>query len=67
MTRYSLLARRGDPMVWDFGSAAAHHRLYAPWLKPENCRAGLNGLRGAIPPEQQPVQADRERDRDAAA
>lgn len=50
MTRYSLLARGGEPMVWDFGSAAAHHRLYAPWLKPENCRAGLNGLRGAIPP-----------------
>ena len=51
MTRYSLLAREGDPMVWDFGSAAAHHRLHAPWLKPENCRAGLNGLRGAIPPD----------------
>ncbi len=51
MTRYSLLARDGEPMIWDFGSAAAHHRLYAPWLKPENCRAGLNGLRGAIPPD----------------
>ncbi len=51
MTRFSLLTRDGDPMVWDFGSAAAHHRLYAPWLKPENCRAGLNGLRGAIPPD----------------
>jgi Xaa-Pro aminopeptidase len=51
MTRYSLLAREGDAMVWDFGSAAAHHRLHAPWLKPENCRAGLNGLRGAIPPD----------------
>jgi Xaa-Pro dipeptidase len=51
MTRFSLLARDGEPMVWDFGSAAAHHRLYAPWLKPENCRAGLNGLRGAIPPD----------------
>ncbi len=53
MTRYSLLARSGEPMVWDFGSAAAHHRLHAPWLKPENCRAGLNGLRGAIPPDNQ--------------
>jgi Xaa-Pro dipeptidase len=51
MTRYSLLARDGDPMVWDFGSAAAHHRLHAPWLKPENCRAGLNGLRGSISPD----------------
>lgn len=52
MTRISLLTREGgDPMVWDFGSAAAHHRLYCPWLEPENIRAGLNGLRGAIPPD----------------
>ena len=51
MTRFSLLARGGEPMVWDFGSAAKHHRLYSPWLKPENSRAGLNGLRGAIPPD----------------
>lgn len=51
MTRYSLLARGAEPMVWDFGSAAAHHRLHAPWLSPDNCRAGLNGLRGAIPPD----------------
>ena len=51
MTRYSLFARDGDPMVWDFGSAAKHHRLYSPWIKPENSRAGLNGLRGAIPPD----------------
>jgi Xaa-Pro aminopeptidase len=49
--RFSLLARNGRPMVWDFGSAAAHHRLHCPWLEPEDCRAGLNGLRGAIPPE----------------
>jgi len=32
MTRYCLLTRGGDPIVWDFGSAAKHHRLYAPWL-----------------------------------
>jgi len=51
MTRYALLARSGDPMVWDFGSAAKHHRLYCPWLKEENIRAGLLGLRGAIGPE----------------
>jgi len=52
MTRISLLTREGgEPMVWDFGSAAAHHRLYCPWLEPENIRAGLNGLRGAIPPD----------------
>jgi Xaa-Pro aminopeptidase len=36
--------------VWDFGSAAKHHRLYAPWLHHDHCRAGLLGLRGAIHP-----------------
>ena len=52
MTRYALLTRSGgEPMVWDFGSAAKHHRLYCPWLKEENIRAGLLGLRGAIGPE----------------
>ena len=51
MTRYALLARGGEPMLWDFGSAAKHHQLYSPWLAPENCRAGMLGLRGAIAPE----------------
>ncbi|GGO94761.1 M24 family metallopeptidase [Wenjunlia tyrosinilytica] len=51
MTRYALLARSGEPMVWDFGSAARHHQLYAPWLKPENSRAGMLGLRGAVAPD----------------
>jgi Xaa-Pro aminopeptidase len=50
-TRYCLLARDSEPILWDFGSAARHHRLYAPWLEPANSRAGLNGMRGAIPPE----------------
>jgi Xaa-Pro aminopeptidase len=50
MTRYALLTRGGEPMLWDFGSAARHHRLYSPWLAPENCRAGMLGLRGAISP-----------------
>ncbi|WP_283135720.1 M24 family metallopeptidase [Rhizohabitans arisaemae] len=50
MTRYALLTRGGDPMLWDFGSAARHHRLFAPWLKPEDCHAGMLGLRGAIAP-----------------
>ncbi|TCO62768.1 M24 family metallopeptidase [Actinocrispum wychmicini] len=50
MTRYALLTRDGEPMLWDFGSAARHHRLYAPWLSPENCHAGMLGLRGAIAP-----------------
>ena len=49
LCRFALLAaRRNDPILWDFGSAAVHHRLYAPWLKPENCRAGLVGMRGTV-------------------
>jgi Xaa-Pro aminopeptidase len=51
MTRYCLLTGPGDPYVWDFGSAAKHHRLYAPWLEDDHCRAGLLGLRGAIHPK----------------
>jgi Xaa-Pro dipeptidase len=50
MTRYALLTRDGEPVLWDFGSAARHHQLYAPWLDPANCRAGMLGLRGAIAP-----------------
>src|SRR5437867_2719224 len=48
LTRYSLLTGNGDPYIWDFGSAAQHHRLYAPWLRVDHCKAGLLGLRGAV-------------------
>ena len=49
MCRYSLFTGNADPYLWDFGSAAAHHRLFAPWLKQDNCRAGMLGLRGSVP------------------
>ena len=48
LTRYSLLTGNGDPYVWDFGSAARHHKLHAPWLREDHCRAGLTGMRGAV-------------------
>ncbi len=50
MTRYSLLTRGGEPMLWDFGSAVRHHQLYSPWLEKENNRPGLLGMRGAVAP-----------------
>jgi Xaa-Pro aminopeptidase len=50
MTRYALLTRESGPTLWDFGSAARHHRLYAPWLDPSDSRAGMLGMRGAIAP-----------------
>jgi len=51
LTRWSLLAGTGHPYVWDFGSAAKHHRLYAPWLEATHCLAGMVGLRGAVSPK----------------
>jgi len=30
--RFALITRKSDPIVWDFGSAAKHHKLYNPWL-----------------------------------
>ncbi len=51
MTRYALLTRGGTPHIWDFGSAAKHHRLHCPWLAPENIHAGMVGLRGAVAPD----------------
>ncbi len=51
VARYVLLTRGGDPIVWDFGSAASHHQLFAPWIRPENSRAGMLGLRGAVAPD----------------
>jgi Xaa-Pro dipeptidase len=51
VARYALLTRGGEPIVWDFGSAARHHQLYAPWIRPENSRPGMLGLRGAVAPD----------------
>jgi len=51
VARYVLLTRGGEPIVWDFGSAARHHQLHAPWIRPENSRAGMLGLRGAVAPD----------------
>ncbi len=63
LIRFALLPRGGEPVLWDFGSAARHHQLYAPWLdeahvgaesgSPEyhyGARAGISTLRGAISP-----------------
>ena len=58
LIRFALLPRGGEPVVWDFGSAARHHQLYNPWLDgrpqdPESgrARAGISLLRGAFHPQ----------------
>jgi Xaa-Pro aminopeptidase len=50
LSRWVLLTRGGEPILWDFGSAAVHHQLYCPWLEPKNMKAGLIGLRGTVSP-----------------
>lgn len=51
MSRYALLTNDGSPHLWDFGSAAKHHKLYSPWLDSDRAQAGMLGLRGAIDPK----------------
>src|SRR6266550_1626854 len=41
LTRWSLLTGNGEPWVWDFGSAARHHKLYAPWIPEKQSLAGM--------------------------
>jgi len=50
MIRYALLARDHDPVLWDFGSAVKHHKIYSRWVPEENYRPGFLGFRGAVAP-----------------
>jgi Xaa-Pro aminopeptidase len=54
LIRFAVLPRGGEPVIWDFGSAAKHHQLYNPWLdydrKPDNgqvSEAATEGRSGA--------------------
>src|SRR5467141_2376140 len=51
LTRWCLLTGTGEPWVWDFGSAARHHRLYAPQIPERQSLAGMVGMRGAVSPK----------------
>lgn len=51
MIRYALLVRGQEPILWDFGSAVRHHKLYSDWVPDENYRAGFLGFKGAVAPE----------------
>jgi Xaa-Pro aminopeptidase len=48
LIRFCLLPQDDEPIMWDFGSAARHHKLYSPWLGEERSRAGISTLRGAV-------------------
>ena len=40
ISRFTLLPQNGEPILWDFGSAAKHHQLNCDWLG-ERSRAGI--------------------------
>lgn len=48
LIRFCLLPQGGEPIMWDFGSAARHHKLYNPWLGEERSRPGISTLRGSV-------------------
>ncbi|MGC1194226.1 MAG: Xaa-Pro peptidase family protein [Candidatus Dormiibacterota bacterium] len=50
LTRFSLLPRNDEPIMWDFGSAARHHQIFCPWLGEERSRAGIATMRGGFDP-----------------
>ena len=51
LVRFTLLPQNDEPILWDFGSAARHHKLYCPWLGDGRSRAGISTLRGAVSPQ----------------
>src|SRR5688572_31076922 len=50
ISRFTLLPQNDEPILWDFGSAAKHHRIYCDWMG-ERSRAGIPLMRGAMTPE----------------
>ncbi len=47
--RCVLVMRGHDPILWDIGSSAKQHQMFAPWFPKESWQAGLSSWRGAIP------------------
>jgi hypothetical protein len=50
ISRFTRCPQNDEPILWDFGSAAKHHRIYCDWLG-ERSRAGIPLMRGAMTPE----------------
>src|ERR1035438_7257057 len=48
--RFPLLPQNGEPILWDFGSAAKHHQPHCPWLG-DPAGSGPSTVRDAMTPE----------------
>src|SRR5262252_7032598 len=49
--RCCLVMRGQEPILWDIGSAARTHQMFARWNDRQNWRAGISSWRGSIPEE----------------
>jgi len=49
--RCVLVVRGHDPILWDIGSAARTHQMFAPWHDHDHWRAGISSWRGSIEEE----------------
>jgi len=47
--RCALVMRGRDPILWDIGSAARTHQMFADWFPADSWRSGLSSWRGSIP------------------
>jgi len=47
--RCALVMRGRDPILWDIGSSARTHRMYADWFGADSWRSGISSWRGSIP------------------
>ena len=47
-TRYCVLPRGGEPVLFDFGSAVKVKKLYNPWIA-DRVRPAVGWMRGAVP------------------
>ena len=59
LIRFAVLPRGGEPVLWDFGSAARHHQLFDPWLDGTEAGPGRD-LHAAwrIPPRRRASRED---------
>ena len=68
LIRFALLPRGGEPVLWDFGSAAKHHQLYNPWLDGTEAAPRAGDLHAArrLPPRRRHRRGGRSQGRDRA-
>ena len=50
LARYAIVPRGGQPILFDFGSAVAHKKLTAPWIR-DRVYPTSSWMRGAVPRE----------------